>query len=32
MVLMAVRDHDAAQLIGVLEHIGVIRKDKIHAG
>ena len=32
MVLMAVRDHDAAQLIGVLEHVGVIRKDKIHAG
>ena len=32
MVLMAVRDHDAAQLVGVLEHVGVIRKDKIHAG
>ena len=32
MVFVAVRDHDAAQLVGVLQHIGVIGQDKIDAG
>ena len=32
MVLVAVRDDDAAQLVGMLEHVGVIRQDKVDAG
>ena len=32
VVLVAVRDDDAAQLVLVLKDIGVIRQDKIHAG
>ena len=32
MVLVAVRDDDAAQLVGMLEHIGVVRQDKVDAG
>ena len=32
VVLVAVRDDDAAQLVGMLEHIGVVRQDKIDAG
>ena len=32
MILMAVRDHDAPQFISMLEHVGIIRKDKIYAG
>ena len=32
VVLVAVRDDDAAQLVGVLEHIGVVRQDKVDAG
>ena len=32
VVLVAVRDDDAAQLVLVLKDIGVIRQDKVHAG
>ena len=32
MVLVAVRDDDAAQLVGMLEHIGVIGQDEVDAG
>ena len=32
VVLVAVRDDDAAQLVGMLEHIGVVRQNKVDAG
>ena len=31
VVLMAVRDDDAAQLVGVLEHVGVVGQDEVDA-
>ena len=31
MVLVAVRDDDAAQLVGVLQHVGVVGQDEIDA-
>ena len=32
VVLVAVRDDDAAKLVGMLEHIGVVRQDKVDTG
>ena len=32
VVLVAVRDDDTAQLVGMLKHIGVVRQDKVDAG